>query len=107
MLYDFLLFVLGVLTGGTAAIVGFGIGSFLTPVLAIQSGFGVAVAAVGVAHFFGSSVRFWLLRKEVNRKAFLGFGMLSAIGGLAGALLQGWAASAALAIVFGGLMILA
>jgi len=107
MLYDALLFILGILTGGTAAIVGFGIGSFLTPILALKTGFGVAVAAVGGAHFVGSALRFWLLRKEVNRKVFLSFGILSAIGGLGGALLQGWAANAALAIVFGGLMVLA
>jgi uncharacterized membrane protein YfcA len=107
MFYDVLLFVLGILTGGAAAIVGFGIGSFLTPILAIKTGFGVAVAAVGIAHFIGSLLRFWLLRKEVNCKILLSFGVLSAAGGLAGALLQGWTASATLAIVFGGLMVLA
>lgn len=107
MLNDILLFVLGVFTGGTAAIVGFGIGSFLTPVLAVYAGFGPAVAAVGIAHLFGSVVRFWLLRREVNRKVLFSFGILSAVGGVAGALLQGWAASAALAVVFGGLMVLA
>jgi uncharacterized membrane protein YfcA len=107
MLYDALLLILGILTGGTAAIVGFGIGSFLTPILAIKTGFGVAVAAVGIAHFVGSLLRFWLLRKEVNRKVLVSFGILSAVGGLTGALLQGWAANAALAMVFGGLMVLA
>jgi uncharacterized membrane protein YfcA len=106
VLYDILLFILGIFTGGTAAIVGFGIGSFLTPVLAIKTGFGVAVAAVGIAHFVGSLLRFWLFRQEVNRRVLLGFGILSAAGGLAGALLQG-AGNAALAIVFGGLMVLA
>lgn len=107
MLHDILLFVLGICTGGTAAIVGFGIGSFLTPVLAMSMGFGVAVAAVGIAHFFGSLLRFWLLRREVNRKVLFSFGILSAAGGLTGALLQGWATSSALAVVFGGLMVLA
>jgi len=107
MLYDIILFVLGIFTGSTAAIVGFGISSFLTPVLAIKTGFGVAVAAVGIAHLFGSLFRFWLLRKQINRKVFIRFGILSAVGGLLGALLQSWAASAILAAVFGGLMILA
>lgn len=107
MLNDILLFILGICTGGIAAIVGFGIGSFLTPILAISTGFGVAIAAVGIAHFFGSVVRFWLLRKDVNRRVLFRFGILSAVGGLAGALLQSWAASSALAVIFGGLMIFA
>jgi len=107
VLYNILLLTLGIFTGGTAAIVGFGIGSFLTPVLAIKAGFGVAVAAVGVAHFLGSALRFWLLRKDVNRRVLLSFGILSAIGGLAGALLQSWAASTVLVVVFGGLMVFA
>ncbi len=107
MLIDSILFILGIFTGGAAAIVGFGIGSFLTPILAIKTGFGVAVAAVGIAHFFGSALRYWLLRKAVNRKVLVSFGILSAAGGLLGALLQSWASSALLAIVFGSLMILA
>jgi hypothetical protein len=44
MLFDLLLFVVGLIAGGIAAVVGFGIGSFLTPVLALRTGFGVAVA---------------------------------------------------------------
>lgn len=107
MLFLSILFVLGIFTGGTAAIVGFGIGSFLTPVLAMQIGFGPAVAAVGIAHFFGSAVRFFLLKKEVNRKILFSFGVLSALGGLTGALLQGVATSPVLAVVFGCLMIFA
>jgi len=107
MLFCVLLFFLGVATGGVAAVVGFGVGSFLTPVLAIRSGFGVAVAAVSIAHFFGSALRFWLLRRNVNRRVLLRFGILSAAGGLIGALLQSRVSSAALSIVFGGLMIFA
>lgn len=106
MLFDVLLFILGILTGGIAAIVGFGVGSFLTPILALKTGFGVAVAAVGMAHFFGSAVRFWLFKHDINRKVLISFGILSAVGGLLGALLQGRAASGALVVVFGGLMVL-
>lgn len=106
MLFDSLLFGLGLLTGIIATIVGFGIGSFLTPILAFKTSFGVAVAAVGIAHLFGSVLRFWLLRDAVNRKVFIRFGVLSVVGGLLGALLQGWAASGILAAVFGGLMVL-
>lgn len=106
MLFDVLLFGLGIFTGLVATVVGFGIGSFLTPILAFKTSFGVAVAAVGIAHLFGSVLRFWLLRHTVNRKIFLSFGIPSAIGGLLGALLQSMIASSSLAVVFGGLMIL-
>lgn len=107
MLFYLLLLMFGIFSGGTAAIVGFGIGSFMTPVLAIKTEFAVAVAAVGIAHFFGSALRYWLLRKEVNRKVLFSFGILSAIGGLSGALLQSRATSSALAAIFGSLMIFA
>ncbi len=86
MLFCVLLFFLGVATGGVAAVVGFGVGSFLTPVLAIRSGFGVAVAAVSIAHFFGSALRFWLLRRNVNRRVLLRFGILGGIVGNQGGL---------------------
>lgn len=107
MLFDILLFVLGVLMGGTAAIVGFGVGSFLTPVLALRTGFSIAVAAVAIAHFCSALVRYWMLRGNVNRRILLSFGALSAAGGLAGALLQGQSSSAVLSAVFGGLLIFA
>jgi uncharacterized membrane protein YfcA len=107
MPFDVLLFVLGIVTGGIAAVAGFGIGSFLTPVLALRIGFDVAVAAVGMAHFFGSALRYFLLRRDVNRRILLSFGVLSAAGGLTGALLQGRASSTALSVIFGGLMVFA
>src|SRR6266498_2052421 len=105
MLFDLLLFVVGLVAGGIAAVVGFGVGSFLTPVLALRTGFGVAVAAVGIAHLFGSALRFWLLRHDIDRRTLITFGALSAVGGLLGALLQNKAASTVLAIVFGSLMV--
>jgi hypothetical protein len=40
----------GALAGGIAAVSGFGIGSLLTPVLALQIGTKLAVAAVAVPH---------------------------------------------------------
>src|SRR5690348_7786281 len=101
------LFIASILAGATAAIVGFGIGSFLTPVLALSVGFGPAIAAVGIAHFVGSTLRFWLLKSDVNRKVLFSFGVLSAAGGLIGAFLQGWSSGPMLAVTFGGLMILA
>jgi|GEM_PF-2177259 len=53
-----ILCIINILAGATAAIVGFGIGSVLMPVLALNVGFGPAVAAVGIAHFVGSTLRF-------------------------------------------------
>ena len=37
-----------------AAVTGFGIGSLLTPVLALQVGTRLAVAAVAIPHFIGT-----------------------------------------------------
>jgi len=107
MLFDLILFGAGIAAGGIASVAGFGIGSFLTPILATRTGFGVAVAAVSIAHFCGSALRFWLLRQNIDRRTLITFGLLSAIGGLFGALLQSSFAGAALAAVFGCLMILA
>jgi uncharacterized membrane protein YfcA len=97
----------GVLAGGVAAVSGFGIGSLLTPVLALQVGTKLAVAAVAVPHAAGTAQRFWLLRRHVDWRVVRSFGVTSALGGLAGALLQTRASSRALEIVFGVLLTLA
>lgn len=93
--------------GAIAAVTGFGIGSLLTPVLALETGTKLAVAAVAIPHFVGTLQRFWILRKHVDRRVVLGFGITSALGGLAGALLHVWIKSRILGIVFGGLLLLA
>jgi hypothetical protein len=96
-----------------AAVTGFGIGSLITPVLARAPGAAgfvgtrLAVAAVALPHFVGSAQRFWILRRHVDRRVVLRFGITSAAGGLAGALLNAWASSRALSVVFGVLLILA
>jgi hypothetical protein len=102
-----LLLVIGVLAGGVAAVAGFGIGSLLTPVLALQTGTKLAVAAVAVPHFAGTALRFWILRRHVDRSVLLGFGLASLAGGLGGALLHTRISSAGLTIVFGVLLVLA
>ena len=51
MLFPVLLALVSLLAGGVAAVVGFGIGSLLTPTLAIQTGTKLAVAAVAIPHF--------------------------------------------------------
>jgi uncharacterized membrane protein YfcA len=96
-----------VLAGGIAAMSGFGIGSLLTPILAVRYGTKLAVAIVSVPHLVGTAARFIGLRKHIDRKVFLNFGILSAVGGLVGALLNAYANSPALAIVFGCLLVFA
>ena len=88
MLIALLLAVTSVVAGAIAAVAGFGIGSLLTPVLAAETGTKLAVAAIAIPHFVGTAQRFWLLRRHVDRRVLLGFGVASAGGGLAGALLH-------------------
>jgi hypothetical protein len=96
-----------VVAGGIAAVTGFGIGSLLTPLLALQVDTRLAVAAVSVPHVIGTAVRFWLLSGGVDRRVFWNFGLTSAAGGLTGALLHGWASNRWLTLVFGGLLLFA
>jgi uncharacterized protein len=92
--------------GGTAVVVGFGVGSMLTPLLAVEAGAKVAVALVAIPHLTASAVRYWRLRADVNRDVLWRFGTFSAAGGLVGAL-HGLVASAVVRAVFGGLLVLA
>lgn len=91
----------GLAAGAVAAVAGFGIGSLLTPVLALETGTRLAVAAVAIPHVIGTAQRLWLLRAHIDRRILLGFGVTSAAGGLAGALLQSVAGGRSLSLVFG------
>jgi hypothetical protein len=93
--------------GAIASVAGFGIGSILTPVVAVQAGARLAVAAVSIPHVAGTALRFWMLRGRVDRRVFLWFGLASAAGGLAGALLHGAASNRALAVTLGCLLLFA
>jgi len=106
-MFDLLLAAAGIVAGGIAAVTGFGIGSLLTPLLALRTGTKLAVAAVAIPHVIGTALRFWKLRRHVDRRVLVGFGIASAVGGLTGALLHERASSPALSIVFGCLLILA
>ena len=97
----------GLVAAGIASVTGFGIGSLLTPVLAIETGTKLAVAAIAIPHVVGTAQRFWLLRRHVDHRVLLGFGIASAAGGLAGALAHVWVSSRALAVVFGVVVTLA
>src|SRR5438552_1290531 len=93
------------LAGAIAAVSGFGIGSLLTPLLAVRVGTKLAVAAVSVPHAVATAYRFWIMRRDVDRRLLWSFGLMSAAGGLAGALLHAYADSPVLTLVFGVLLI--
>jgi uncharacterized protein len=95
----------GVVAGAIASVAGFGIGSVLTPLLTLPVGAKLAVAAVSIPHVVGTAIRFWMLRGHVDRRIFIWFGVTSAAGGLAGALLHGYASNRTLAVVFGCLLV--
>lgn len=107
MTFDLVVAVVAALAGIIAAVSGFGIGSLLTPTFALQAGTKAAVAAVAIPHLVGTLQRFWILRRHVDRRLLLAFGLTSAAGGLLGALAHVWLSSRLLAVVFGVLLILA
>lgn len=107
MWFDTLVVLGAVVAGGLAAVTGFGIGSLLTPILALQVDTRLAVAAVSVPHVIGTALRFWLLKGGVDRRVLWSFGLTSAAGGLSGAALQGWLGSRWLDVVFGALLLFA
>ena len=74
--------------GGIAAISGFGIGSILTPFVSLWYDAKVSVAAISIPHVIGTALRFWLLKGHVDMRVMWGFGLASAAGGIAGALLS-------------------
>ena len=106
MWFDLLVFTAALWGGTVAAVAGFGIGSLLTPVLALQADARLAVAAVALPHAVGTAFRLWLLGGRVDRRVFWSFGLASAAGGLAGALLQDRTSPPALMMLFGALLIL-
>jgi hypothetical protein len=99
------LFIAAVLSGATAAISGFGIGSMLTPILATQYGMPLAVAAVSIPHALATGVRCWRLRHAISWPVIRSFGLLSAAGGLAGALVVHRFDSAVLSRLLGILLV--
>ena len=105
--FDFVVLLLGIAAGAVASVSGFGIGSILTPLLASQAGTKAAVAAVSIPHLLGTAVRFWTLRRHINRRVLFGFGLMSAAGGLTGALLNTRANNPVLTAIFGALLVFA
>jgi len=88
MMFGIGVFVAAFVAGGVAALSGFGIGSLLTSLLALRYGMKLAVAIVSIPHLIGTTARLAGLRQQLDRRVFLNFGLLSAAGGLLGALLN-------------------
>ena len=102
-----LVVVVAVIAGAVSAVTGFGIGSLLTPVLALNVDTRVAVAAVSIPHVVGTAVRFWLLHGGIDRRVVWSFGLTSAAGGPAGAALYSIASNRWLNAVFDVLLLFA
>ena len=99
-------FVVAILSGATASVVGFGIGSLMTPLLAVRFGTATAVALVMLPHAVATALRCWRLRAFVDRGVLARFGLLSAVGALAGALIYTRLGPGALTRLLGTLLLL-
>lgn len=102
-----LLFFAAALAGAIASLAGFGIGSVLTPLLALSVGTKQAVVAVSIPHLVATAIRFWSLRHKIDFQVLKHFGLSSAAGGLLGALLGARFGSPVLAYILGGLLVFA
>ena len=107
MVFPIILAIVALVAGAIASIAGFGIGSLLTPLVSLKTGISIAVAAVSISHIFGTALRFYLLRRFLNKGVLLSFGLTSAAGGLVGALLHNTFQNVLLTIIFACLLILA
>lgn len=96
---------LAVIAGAVAAVAGFGIGSLLTPALAVSLSAKVAIPVVALPHLAATALRLWVLRRWIDRSVLLMFGVASAVGGLAGSVLHALVTSPILAIVLGMLLV--
>ena len=86
---------------------GFGIGSLLTPLLMLSMPTAHAVAVLAIPHALATTIRWLRLRRDVHRATFKQFGIASAVGGLAGAVLQSQLKSPILTILLASLLVLA
>lgn len=99
------LLAVAILSGATASIAGFGIGSLLTPLVATRVGVPTAVVIVAVPHAVATVFRAWRLRAAIDWGVMRTFGVASAIGGLLGALLYTRFSSQALTLALGVLLV--
>jgi uncharacterized membrane protein YfcA len=100
------LLLVAILSGATASVVGFGIGSLLTPLFAARYGTTLAVAAVTLPHALATTLRCWRMRASIDRQVLLRFGLLSAAGALAGAVVYTRLGTSMLTGILGALLLL-
>ncbi len=105
--FDAITAAVAVAAGSIASIAGFGIGSILTPLIALHFGMKTAVSAVALPHVVATSLRFWQMRAHVDRRVLAGFGLMNAGGALSGALIHTRVTSPILTIVLAALLIFA
>lgn len=104
-MYELSVFLVAVVAGAVAAVTGFGIGSLVTPVLMLRFPAPLAVAMMGLPHAIGTAIRWWRLRRHVDVAVLKGFGLASAAGGLAGALMHARAGAGVITSIFAVLLI--
>lgn len=107
MIFQVLIAVASILAGAIASVTGFGIGSILTPLLAIRAGTKLSVAAVSIPHLMATALRFLRMSEHVDKRVFLSFGITSALAGLLGALLHARFNSTILSYILGTLLVFA
>jgi len=100
-----LIMVLAVFAAVIAALAGFGIGSLITPALALTMPTKEAVALVTIPHLVATTLRFAMTWRDIDRTALKHFGLASAFGGLAGAALYAYTGDTSLTAIFGLLLI--
>ena len=100
-------FLTAIIAGAVASVAGFGIGSLVTPVLSLSIGTKLAVAVVSIPHLIATGLRFFMLRSHVDKRILLGFGLMSALGGVTGAILHTQFATPALTLIFGAILLFA
>jgi hypothetical protein len=104
---DVLLGGLAIVAGAIAAVAGFGIGSVLTPALAVSIGTKAAVAVVAVPHLIATTLRLWGLRRSIDWAVLRSFGLASAFGGFIGAVAHDLFSGPILATILGVLLVFA
>lgn len=104
---DFFNFVAALFAGAVASVAGFGIGSLLTPILAMQIDIKLAVAIVTFPHFVATAIRFYMLRSHLRKSILFHFGILSVVGSVYGAAIHNTLSNPVLTVVFAGMLIFA
>ncbi|MBI2955326.1 MAG: sulfite exporter TauE/SafE family protein [Chloroflexi bacterium] len=89
-----------------ATLMGFGIGTSLTPFFALAYPTHIAVMLVAVVHFLSNLLRLTLFRHHMDLALVRRFGILSIVGALGGAFAQGFIQSDWLKVALGVLLVL-